>query len=349
MRTVGASSANGQEAPTKGAARPSSQPSSQPSARQSGRPGSSGSKSAARRVHVVVNMRSGAVLERSTSEVRRTILQMLSHPEREIAVECVEPADVRGAMVAAIEAQADELIVGGGDGTIRTAGELLAGSDIALGIIPLGTLNRLARDLKIPLELEAALAALDASETVRIDVASVNNQVFLCNSLMGLPIKVAEGRQHLRGGTVWMWASGHIAIVADVIRTTHRLSLSMHDGNKPRKVRAISIAVSNNAYEASPSFMMFRPSIDRGELALYLASHSDGGRLLISIFRAMLGLWRRDPEIEEIRVSTITLDTVVPRHIKLSNDGEVARFSTPLKYAIQPGALRVLRPKNPAL
>lgn len=308
--------------------------------------GSSARSAANQRIHVVVNMRSGAVLARTPAEVQASILRVLSRPDREIAVVCVEPGAVRDAMTAAIESKSDMLIVGGGDGTIRTAGELLAGSDIALGIIPLGTLNRLARDLNIPLDFEAALAALDASETVRIDVASVNDQIFLCNSLIGLPIKVAEGRQRLRGGNVWIWAKGHFGIIADVIRTTHRLSLSIHDGNSPRKVRAISIAVSNNAYEAAPSFMMFKPSMDHGELALYLASHSGGGRLLISIIRAMLGLWRRDPEIEEIRASRITIDTAAPRRIKLSNDGEVGRFSTPLHYAIRPNALRVLRPRN---
>src|SRR5437868_2151179 len=52
----------------------------------------------------------------------------------------------------------DEIVVGGGDGTASTSAAQLVGTDIALGVLPLGTMNFFARSLGIPLDLTAAVA-----------------------------------------------------------------------------------------------------------------------------------------------------------------------------------------------
>src|SRR5204863_2043415 len=56
----------------------------------------------------------------------------------------------------------DAIVVGGGDGSVRAAASVLAGADLPLGILPLGTLNHFARDLGLPLDLETALRVVAA-------------------------------------------------------------------------------------------------------------------------------------------------------------------------------------------
>src|SRR4051812_42901747 len=54
---------------------------------------------------------------------------------------------------AAVRAGFDAVVAGGGDGTVRCVAGVLAGTGKALGVLPLGTLNHFARDLKIPEDL----------------------------------------------------------------------------------------------------------------------------------------------------------------------------------------------------
>src|ERR1051325_2630647 len=62
-------------------------------------------------------------------------------------IETVAPQDFVRAMQRAIAARPQTVIAGGGDGTIRSAAELLVDTEIRLGVLPLGTLNHFAKDL----------------------------------------------------------------------------------------------------------------------------------------------------------------------------------------------------------
>ena len=84
-------------------------------------------------------------------------------------------------------------MVGGGDGTLGSAASALAGTEVALGVLPLGTLNHFAKDLGLPIELDAAMDTVAANKPVAIDVAEVNGRVFLNNSSIGIyPFFVAK-------------------------------------------------------------------------------------------------------------------------------------------------------------
>lgn len=77
----------------------------------------------------------------------------------------------RGQAKEALEAGVDVVIAAGGDGTVRCVAEVLAGTDTAMGLVPLGTGNLLARNLSLDVEdpLSAAQGVLDGAET-KIDV-----------------------------------------------------------------------------------------------------------------------------------------------------------------------------------
>src|SRR5215204_1370481 len=71
------------------------------------------------------------------------------------------------------------IVAGGGDGTISTVAAAVVDSDKTLGVLPLGTLNHFARDLRIPSDLQAAADTILAGHTMKVDVAEVNNRFFL--------------------------------------------------------------------------------------------------------------------------------------------------------------------------
>src|SRR6266511_603650 len=93
------------------------------------------------------------------------------------------------------------VVAGGGDGTINAVASALVGTDTPLGILPLGTLNHFAKDLKIPLDLESAARTIIARRMIRVDVGEVNGRIFLNNSSLGIYPRIVEAREeHRRRG-----------------------------------------------------------------------------------------------------------------------------------------------------
>src|SRR6185295_1296266 len=94
-----------------------------------------------------------------------------------VSLEFVPGAELQAAAERAVKMAAagkiDAIIVGGGDGTIRTVAGALVGTDIPLGILPLGTLNHFAKDLKIPLAVEEAVAVISDGVHRSVDVGEV--------------------------------------------------------------------------------------------------------------------------------------------------------------------------------
>ncbi|MFC6519837.1 diacylglycerol/lipid kinase family protein [Undibacterium arcticum] len=105
----------------------------------------------------------------------------------------------------------DVIVAGGGDGTINTVASALVGTDIAFGVLPLGTLNHFAKDLHIPLDLDAAVRNIAARHSVKIDAAEVNGRIFLNNSSLGLYpdiVRHRETQQRRLGRGKWPAFSG---------------------------------------------------------------------------------------------------------------------------------------------
>jgi diacylglycerol kinase (ATP) len=88
-----------------------------------------------------------------------------------LSVDMLDNAQAQGARWR--EAGHSAAIAAGGDGTIGAVASHLAGSDLALGILPLGTSNDIARSLGVPLRLDDAIAAIAAGETLTIDAGQV--------------------------------------------------------------------------------------------------------------------------------------------------------------------------------
>ncbi len=119
----------------------------------------------------------------------------------------------------AVRRAARAVVAAGGDGTVRAVGEALAGTGVPLGVIPAGTFNHFARDLGVPLDIEAAAAALIRSGRIaQADAGEVNGRVFVSNAILGLyPAARQERAQEERRG-----AEGPIAVAGAALITFRR-------------------------------------------------------------------------------------------------------------------------------
>ena len=140
---------------------------------------------------VLINRGGGAVA--ADSEISDKVAAALAKAGVEAKVELVDGGDCAVRSKAIAERGDPLLIVGGGDGTISAAASALVGTETRLGILPLGTLNHFARDLGIPTDLDAAARLIAGREDRGIDVAEMNDRVFINNSAIGLyPLMVVD-------------------------------------------------------------------------------------------------------------------------------------------------------------
>ena len=91
---------------------------------------------------------------------------------------------------ASIVENATIIVACGGDGTINEVASCIVGTHIQLGIIPVGSGNGLASNLKIPKKIVDAIQVIKKQKQIRIDVGSINNRYFFSNAGIGFDAAV---------------------------------------------------------------------------------------------------------------------------------------------------------------
>ncbi len=296
------------------------------------------------RFHAIINRRAGTVIGMGAEQFEKKLGDAFAKAGHSIRIETVEPHDIAERLRSAAETDCGAIIVGGGDGSVNAAAIALLGRNKALGILPLGTLNRLTRDLGLPLDIDAAIEGLLTAEPHKIDVGEVNGRIFLCNSFIGLPPMVTERRQRLRGSSLAERLRGYLRLPGEIARSARRVALRIDDRDVPRIHRALTVVISNNPYLEELNLPPKRGPLDTGRLGLYISKHRTAAQTVWLFLRASLGLWSGDPKFESHAVERLTIESKAKR-LRVSNDGEVLWLETPLNYSIRPQALTVLKPK----
>jgi diacylglycerol kinase family enzyme len=237
----------------------------------------------------------------------------------------------------------DTIVVGGGDGSVQAAASVLAGSDLPLGILPLGTLNHFARDLGLPLDLETALRVVTARRVGSVDVGEVNGHVFVNNSSLGIyPHLVAERERYRRHGPA-RWLAAALAIG----RVLWRLPRPRVHVLAPRwqtERRTTCLFIANNMYRLDGFAIGKRTQLDGGDLCLYMVK--SGGRLALLQLAMRAFFSRLEPDRDFVLAQLKSVDiSAHRRRLRVALDGESLMLRPPLHYRIRPRALRVIVPE----
>jgi diacylglycerol kinase family enzyme len=299
------------------------------------------------RIHAILNRNAGTIIGASAEVFEQKLAETFKNAGHDITVETVEPKEIGGRFRDAAKRDYDALIIGGGDGSVNAAAAELLGHRSALGILPLGTMNRLARDLGLSADVDAALRLLAEAEPHKIDVGEVNGHIFLCNSFIGLPPLVTERRAKLRGRPLGERLRGYAALPMEIARGARRLAIVIDDEEAAKAHRALTVVVSNNAYSEGANLFLKRRALDEARLGLYISKHRTVPRTIWLLLRASLGFWKGDPDLEARELEKVTIHSK-NRRLRVANDGELLTLETPLQYRIRPKALTVLMPKKTA-
>lgn len=242
----------------------------------------------------------------------------------------------------AIAAGATTIVAGGGDGTISAVASTLVNSKIALGVLPMGTLNHFAKDIGVPLALEDAVDTVLAGHVRAIDVGGVNGAHFINNASLGLYPAIVQEREEaqLRGHSKWL--SFAKASLSALMRYRQiYIQLTDPEGIVTREETPF-VFVGNNEYEVSGSQLGKRRTLDGGQLWVYRAPHANRVQLLSSLIQAV-HRFDKNAGIEVFSAGEFSI-TSNRHHLRIAIDGEVIRMSTPLQFNIHRGALNVITP-----
>ena len=244
----------------------------------------------------------------------------------------------------AVREKCQPIIAGGGDGTINAVASVLVDTDRTLGVLPLGTLNHFAKDLDLPLDLQAAARVCLEGREARVDVGEVNGAIFLNNSSLGLYpsiVRHRERQQQRLGRGKWpafIWAT------LTMLKRYPFLSVRLSTDDQRLIRHTPFVFIGNNEYQMESLNVGARSCLDAGQLSLYVAHRTGRLGLLRLAWRALFGGLRNEQDFDAMSTKEIWVETRRPKRLRVATDGEVTNMTTPLHYRVRPGALRVLVP-----
>jgi diacylglycerol kinase family enzyme len=293
---------------------------------------------------VILNARAGAAAKRAG--LQSALAELFAEAGLNPEIVMVAGKDISAAAKQAVAGNHDVIVAGGGDGTVSSVAAELAGREKILGVLPLGTLNHFARDLRIPLQLEKAVRTIAERTVVTVDAGEVNGRIFINNSSLGIYPHIVHRRvveqMRLRIGKwpAFAWAFVH------AFRRFPFLDLRIEVSGQPLHRQTAFLFIGNNEYETTGFRIGARHRLDTGKLGLYLTHRVGRWGLIRLAVRALLGNLSQVKDFEAYLVSEAFIEAS-PHLILVAADGEVRWMESPLHYRSRPGALRVIVPRNP--
>lgn len=266
-------------------------------------------------------------------------MQQLRRCGHEVSVPDLRDAREFGPTLEAARGTVDVVAVAGGDGTLVTAIGGLRAAGVPLLILPLGTINELARTLRIPFALEAACKLVEDGVTRRIDVASVNGFWFFNEASIGLSTRVAR----LQTGEVKSrWGMLAIPICTlQAWRNLHPYHLEVESIHGTQRFRTVQLTIANS-YRFGGVVENPKAALDDGMLDLY----SIDVRAPLDVLPVLSAVARRRfPEARNVQTLRSPWFIVrSAREHRVFADGEPAT-GTPAEYRVAPQAIEVLVPR----
>ena len=296
-------------------------------------------------ISVITNASAGT---RNNSVAAAQLSELFRRAGLAVAVtEAANGEELIAAARKAVESGARTVVAGGGDGTINAVASSLVGTDCRLGVLPMGTLNHFAKDLKIPAAIEEAIATIAADHVMQVDVGEVNGRLFLNNSSLGLYpniVRDREQQQHRLGRGKWV---AFVAATVTALRRYPFLSARLDVDGASHVRRTPFIFIGNNEYSMSGFTLGTRTDLTRGQLSLYVAQRTSRIGLVRLALRSLFGRLRQARDFDVLLARDITVETR-HRSLPVATDGEVNWMQAPLHYRVRARALNVLVPAQTA-
>jgi diacylglycerol kinase family enzyme len=242
----------------------------------------------------------------------------------------------------AVSRGADVIGMAGGDGSQALVATVAMEHDVAHVCVPSGTRNHFALDLG--LDRDDVVGALDAfTDGVerRIDLAQLNERVFVNNASLGVYARVVQSDAY-REAKLGTWKRMLPEMVGGGATES---SLRFEAPNEQDWCDAALVIVSNNPYQMRRfRGMGSRPLLDSGRLGIFAARLSSAGGAAKLVTLGIVGAHRRFGGV--LQWSSLEFEVHSQAPVSVGLDGEALVLMPPLRFVSLPGALRVRVPRH---
>lgn len=292
------------------------------------------------RFHVLINARSGTALRLGREHVEQALAN--SGLEHE-SFHFLEPDEFDGTIRELVNSPYPVLI-GGGDGTIARAAALHLKKNRPFGIIPFGTMNLLAQDLDIPIDLEQCFAAYRNTRTLTIDLGMINDRPFLCCAALGTMPEAAILREENRDLNDLLMLPRLSAFVFSQLDHMQKRRIRINMDGRRVRLRTGMLVISNNLYNPQSHVSPFKKlTLQDGVFGIYTATpRGMWGKIRMFISLGM-GTWKNNASIREYHAENVLVETDRTKEL-VSIDGEPVELETPLECHMLRQTLSILTP-----
>ena len=277
--------------------------------------------------------RGKGALARATASLRRAGHDVTVVP-------CEQGKGALADAIAALRGQIDAAVIGGGDGTLVSALPGIRKADVPLLVLPLGTINELAKTLEIPFDLDAACGLLQHGRLKPVDVASVNGHAYLNEASIGLSTQVAE--RQTEGVKARL---GILAVPVTTLRSLRAMRpyhLEVESEQGSRSFRTVQLTVANS-YRFGAVVENVAARLDDGVLELYsvdVRNWRDALGVVLSVARKRFA---QASCVTDLRGKRFVVRS--NRRHRVSADGEPVTY-TPAEFTVDKHALHVFVPQG---
>jgi diacylglycerol kinase (ATP) len=234
----------------------------------------------------------------------------------------------------------DAIFGAGGDGLLAQILPALLDTEIALGVVPLGTGNVWARELRLPLQPRRAIAAQLASQPARVDVGVANQRPFLVIASVGLDAQIVELVESDSGGKALgqlAYPLAGLALASGFRGTPTRVWL---DQDPPVDLNLLAGIVSNGRLYGGLVPLVPHARVDDGLLDVSLFVGLGPWGATAHAARVLAGWHQTSPDVVMRPVRTARFESL-GRPLLVQADGDPVG-SSPLEVEVKAGALLAL-------
>ena len=237
---------------------------------------------------------------------------------------------------------ATTVVAWGGDGTVNEVASALAFRDAMLAVVPSGSGNGLARELRIPFEPELALAAALEGRVRYIDAGELDGRLFFNVAGIGLDARVAHG--FARGGLAKRGLTRYLLVGARELLTHQTEDHTVVIDGTTHHVRPLLIAIANGRQYGNRAMIAPAARLDDGRLDVVVVEARSPLAVLAQAPRMFLG------QIGQVRgvtsVPAVDIEVTSAHALLYHVDGEPFVGGTSIVARARAGALRVAVPAD---
>lgn len=256
----------------------------------------------------------------------------------------IQPAlDVRAVVRESLDAGMRTFVVAGGDGSVHHVAQALVSTEGILGVVPVGSVNHLARDLQIPVDdWQAAFEIALRGEVRQIDVGRVNGRYFLNSVMLGIYPTISAYRERFRSVNS-RWAA-YLKAMRLALHHFPHVTLVVELDGRVETFRTQMFVVAVNSYDlAQVGVVAPKTTFNDGRLSIYSLSFMSRWQFIRATAKYFRGKVGEVPGFRSIRTTQLRVDTG-RRRLRVSLDGELVEMQTPLQIAAVPSSLLVRAP-----